>query len=238
MKHYLHPNLDTADLSMREVNLMYYEHIWGKDYDMYYKIMPDDIVVDVGACVGLFSCHALELGAEKIYAIEPNKKYLRTLMSNATDAAIDHKGSRIIPVHAMIGNGKRASLNVYGDDDSAPMLTFQEFIKEYDIDHIDFLKVDCEGGEYDIFTAENVEFLKNNVRHMAVEFHLNCFREAPYEWLAFRDHYIHNFYRHEIKELPMRFLNEDHRKRAWDTQHILKEWPVWNGNFMVYVTNW
>jgi FkbM family methyltransferase len=238
MKHYLNVDLDTADLSMREINLMYFEHIWGNDYDTYYKVQPGDVVVDVGACVGLFTMRALQNGASKVYAIEPNKKYLRTLMSNATEHAIDHKGCRVVPVHGAIGNTSRSTLNCYGDQDGFPLLRFKDFLEEYEIDHIDFLKIDCEGGEYDIFIEENLDFLKNKVRHMAVEFHLNCFREAPFEWISFRDHFIYNFHNEKTGKIPLGFLNPDHYKRAWDTDKILGEWPVWNGNFMVYITNW
>jgi hypothetical protein len=37
---------------------------------------------------------------------------------------------------------------------------------------IDFLKVDCEGGEYDIFTQDNLDFLINNVKKIVGEWHL------------------------------------------------------------------
>ena len=34
-----------------------------------------------------------------------------------------------------------------------------------------FFKLDCEGGEYDIFTEENIDYLKNNVGYIVGEFH-------------------------------------------------------------------
>jgi hypothetical protein len=37
--------------------------------------------------------------------------------------------------------------------------TFEKIVKEYNISKIDFLKFDCEGGEYSIFTKENYEFI-------------------------------------------------------------------------------
>jgi autotransporter strand-loop-strand O-heptosyltransferase len=39
------------------------------------------------------------------------------------------------------------------------------------VEKIDYLKVDCEGGEYDIFTDENLDYIENNVKKIAGEFH-------------------------------------------------------------------
>ena len=47
--------------------------------------------------------------------------------------------------------------------------TFANFIKDNDIKVIDYLKVDCEGGENFIFNKDNIEFIKNNVKKIAVE---------------------------------------------------------------------
>ena len=49
--------------------------------------------------------------------------------------------------------------------------TFLEFILTNKIHKIDFLKVDCEGGEYDIFTEENASYIRNNVDKIVVEYH-------------------------------------------------------------------
>jgi autotransporter strand-loop-strand O-heptosyltransferase len=49
--------------------------------------------------------------------------------------------------------------------------TFANFIKDNDIKVIDFLKVDCEGGENFIFNKDNIEFIKNNVKKIALEYH-------------------------------------------------------------------
>src|SRR5882762_2567167 len=35
-------------------------------------VKPDDVVVDLGACAGIFTLHACRLGARLVHAIEPN----------------------------------------------------------------------------------------------------------------------------------------------------------------------
>jgi FkbM family methyltransferase len=43
-------------------------------------------------------------------------------------------------------------------------ITFKTFIEQNNITKIDFLKTDCEGGEYDIFNDENLSWIKKNVK--------------------------------------------------------------------------
>ena len=45
------------------------------------------------------------------------------------------------------------------------------FILHNNIDKIDYLKVDCEGAEYSIFESIPFDFLKDNVKKVAIEFH-------------------------------------------------------------------
>lgn len=37
---------------------------------------------------------------------------------------------------------------------------------------IDFLKCDCEGGEYSVFTEENFDFITNNISNISGEWHI------------------------------------------------------------------
>ena len=49
--------------------------------------------------------------------------------------------------------------------------SFMEFVLSNQIHKIDFLKVDCEGGEYDIFIEDNASFLRERVNKIALEYH-------------------------------------------------------------------
>ena len=46
--------------------------------------------------------------------------------------------------------------NTTGVPTKAQSITFKTLLSAYGIEKIDFLKTDCEGGEYDIFTNENI----------------------------------------------------------------------------------
>jgi hypothetical protein len=59
------------------------------------------------------------------------------------------------------------------------------------IEKIDFMKVDCEGGEYDIFVEKNLEKLKN-ISKIVIEFHLDTL-ETKLQFRRFRDNMIPKF---------------------------------------------
>jgi hypothetical protein len=72
-------------------------------------------------------------------------------------------------------------------------MKFSTFLNEYKIDHIDFLKIDCEGGEYDIFIEENMDFLKNKVKFISAEIHFRTIKASPDKFFDLRDKYLSQF---------------------------------------------
>ncbi len=65
-------------------------------------------------------------------------------------------------------------------------------IEDYNIQKIDFLKSDCEGGEYDIFSTENLFWIKQNVRKIVGEWHMRT-PELKQKFREFRDVYLRVF---------------------------------------------
>lgn len=233
MNKYLNYDLCVDGLPLLDINSMFHELFQRKDYEWWYQVQPDDVVVDLGACVGFFTCHALDRGAKKIYAVEPNRDHLRTLIRNTADYQIDHGETPVIPIHSSIGLQDRFNLGHYGGTQSAPRISFRDFIFKYQIHHIDFLKIDIEGGEFGIFTRENIQYLRHHVKHIAVEIHLDAFREAPYEWINMRDNILQNFNLKNVHFLK----NEDH-ELAYNTEKLHGQWPIgWGSSFMLYITN-
>ena len=84
---------------------------------------------------------------------------------------------------------------------------------------IDFIKTDCEGGEYDIFTQENLEYLKNNVKKVVGEWHLRT-PELKDKFRNFRDNILPNFKEYKIFSI--------------DGVNI--KWDMWNDHFIDYYT--
>jgi hypothetical protein len=62
------------------------------------------------------------------------------------------------------------------DEGSDGFVNLNDFIRSNNIEKIDYLKVDIEGSEYDFFKTIDKNYLKNNVRKIALEFHNNTER--------------------------------------------------------------
>ena len=178
--------------------------IWiYKTYTKEFDIGKDDIVVDVGANIGIFSIFAAMFTKNKIYSFEPVPESFGLMKSNI----ILNKVSNIIPINkAMSGKtGKReffvskdkpAGSSFYPKDQPDWMFEKQEkmvvdgislkdFVKEYDIPQIDFLKIDCEGCEYEMLFNCPINILKR-IKRMSIEYHPHPYYK-PVEGIEKRD---------------------------------------------------
>ena len=54
-----------------------------------------------------------------------------------------------------------------------------DLIKQHNLDHVNFMKMDVEGSEYSIFdNEESFDFILNKIDKIAIEFHLQYLREV------------------------------------------------------------
>lgn len=153
-------------------------------------IEADDIVVDIGSNVGAFIKYAIDKKAKMIYACEPNPNCIKIINKYYTDnknfilneyAISDKNGETFLQIDqnsitsgcSKILDSKANAQNHYDNSTniSVKTITFQNFIKINKIDFIDFLKIDCEGGEVFIFIDENKDYFKRNVKKIVLEYH-------------------------------------------------------------------
>jgi FkbM family methyltransferase len=215
---------------LETLETMFKEFFHKETYDWWVPVKAGDIVVDLGACIGMFTCRALDLGASKVYSVEPSLQLLSTTMKNVLPHLVENPGS-VVPENAFIGSEKNHTLNSFSDS-NAKTMAFSEFLYKHNINHIDYLKIDIEGGEYSIFTERNWDFLCNNVKHIAVEWHLDVFREAPKQFIWIRDNLLSNY------PGQIRWLDPDHMHKSKDDKWLTGKWPIgWGSGFMMYLTN-
>jgi len=130
-----------------------------------------DIVVDVGANVGVFTALASVVGA-RVISVEAQSEFVNQIYDNATrNGARD----RVEVEFGLIGAESGAfsdpsvlhSASHFGAE--PPTLTMPDLMRRHALDHIDFLKVDIEGSEFALFEGGS-EWL-TSVDKMAMEVH-------------------------------------------------------------------
>lgn len=166
----------------KEWNYLYPIYSVMKEYDNIKELdSKARVIVDIGAHIGSF---AVQIAAEnsklKVYAYEPNSINFQYLSKNIK---ANNLQKRIIAVKKGVSS-KKEKLTLYGECAScsaensqvgkvcevAETVSFKDIFRDNEIKHIDFLKMDCEGSEYDILKAAPKDLLKS-VHHMALEYH-------------------------------------------------------------------
>jgi len=147
------------------------------------KFAPQDIIIDIGANIGMFSIYLAKCNPLiKIYAFEPFPTSFEYLCMNIKENQIQN----IIPIPLAITSDRRrmylyatndnlggANNYVYKPNTSynvaeVSSLTLNDVFKMFDFSSIKMLKIDCEGGEFEIIP--NFDRLKD-VEYLVGEFH-------------------------------------------------------------------
>jgi len=144
------------------------EFINRSQYEKFVHVCEGDVVLDIGASIGPFLYTIQDRNISKVVAIEPLTAYHDTLYKNAGDLPLTlHKNA--------IGSKDNEDLKLEWSchTEDVKTICFDSIIKNNNLTHIDYFKIDCEGGEYFIFTEEYIDWIKDNVKYIVGEFHLN-----------------------------------------------------------------
>jgi FkbM family methyltransferase len=146
---------------------------------------PGDIVIDVGAHVGIVSCYlAKKWPRITVYAIEPvtanYRRLLRNIAANgltnviALNYAITADGRPLELTGAPETNtGHYSAFAERGaHTETVPSLPLPAFFQQHGISHVALLKLDCEGAEHEILHGMRQELGK--VHAIAMEVHENA----------------------------------------------------------------
>jgi len=157
-----------------------------KDYERYgIKIQAGWIIIDIGAAFGDFVVLAAKQNQHaKIYAFEPYPKYFKLLKENIKANKLKNVtaypfavGGRKKELSLNTGSGEAVTFSTSSEHtaDSSKMISVQaknlaQIFKEEKIKKCDFLKMDCEGGEYDIF-FNTPDRIFSKLRYICMEYH-------------------------------------------------------------------
>ena len=165
------------------------EEIENGEYDLEnFYCEAGDVMVDIGAHIGMTSILYAKMYPQlKIYAFEPDPGNYIALLRNIKMNNI----SNIIPINkAVTCDGEPLSFSIYpfwsacGCSDKlsnssnktkhylVESIKLEDIFKQFNIEKCRFLKIDCEGSEYEILYNTPKEIFEK-IEYLAGEFHIN-----------------------------------------------------------------
>jgi FkbM family methyltransferase len=205
-------------------------------YEKFFSVKENDIVMDIGANVGAFSYSILHKNPKHIYCVEPSTSLVGTIQNNL-------KGHPATIINCAISNDNcedkelDGNVSIYSHEGTYKTKTFKSILQEYSINHIDFLKIDCEGGEYDVFVEENRDFLLNKVKYIVGEWHFTGIDNFLEKFADFRELYLKNHKNYKVFERCGKEITD----KIFDDEYLIgfEKWYQKNGDgqLMVYIEN-
>lgn len=177
-------------LFFRDINNDYVAHIikeiwFDRVYDPYFTGRSDLTVVDIGANVGLFTYYAAPF-SKRVVAIEPSAQHFETLTKNIGFNGLDN----VTAMKVAIGNtdgemqlyhnenttmfSLKAEVNGLPDEAESVTVLSLESLFATDLEHVDILKIDCEGSEAEIFGGAAFEKVADRIDLILGEYHTWC----------------------------------------------------------------
>ena len=206
------PGLGSMSLGNYHKEGMIKEIFTDNCYEKFYQIKEGDIIVDIGASVGPFTYSILHKKPKHVFCLEPSEREFKTLVKNTIGYPVTQINKGISYKNSIVESDM-----LFGGESEMEALTFKKFVNLFGLEKIDFIKTDCEGGEYDIFTEENLDYLINNVSHIAGEWHLQTIKEKE-KFRNFRDNQLILFKSFEV----------------FSVDGIDIKWDLWNEHFIEY----
>lgn len=121
-----------------------------------FDLQPNDVVVDLGANAGLFTVLSA-LKAKRVVAVEAQSRFEAEARALLQQNGVLHKAAfecGLIGARAGVFVDQRLLHEASHFERQPPVLTFPELMEKHQLEHIDFLKCDIEGSEFDLFNAE------------------------------------------------------------------------------------
>jgi FkbM family methyltransferase len=154
-----------------------------------FRIGPRDSIVDIGAHIGAFTVYAARRAAQgRVFSFEPDEANRRQLEANigingvrnvrvSPQAVAGAPGRR--PLYATRFNSAENSF-YWGTSSfrSVDCVTLEGAFAAAGIDRCDFLKMDCEGAEYEILRAAPLPLLRR-ISRLSLESHAGSYFGIP-----------------------------------------------------------
>ena len=169
-------------LRVNSTDLMAFTHVWLlQEYQRPgFDIKNSDVIIDIGGHIGLFALFSSQFCRDgRIYCFEPIKENFDMLKSNIEL----NKITNVTPVNAAVSS-KDGTVTIYLNEDKAghsmyingtnsvqvKSLSLANVFDSYGLPHCNFLKVDCEGEEYQIMNSLPASYFEK-IEKICIEYH-------------------------------------------------------------------
>jgi FkbM family methyltransferase len=162
----------------------------------YGRIEPGSTVIDIGANIGVFAVFSVRSGAKKVFCYEPNPEAFSVLRKNidlngfceavcAENLAVTARSNETIYIPRESSPYNQATKNPVNASDSVSIKTIslEQIVEDNGLSKIDYLKLDCEGAEYEILMTCPSDVLAR-VRRIRMELHYSA-DHSPEELIKF-----------------------------------------------------
>lgn len=178
-KFMFYKNKERRSTSIFSITEIYYSKI----YNLEFNLNEGDIVVDIGANIGVFSIYAARK-VGKVLSFEPCLENFEDLkenieLNNAKNIFLYNKGIyskkgklKLYLTEEMTGHSINKQDSFSGEIEDIEVITLSDIFKDYDIEKIDFLKIDCEGSEYEVLLTTPKKCFER-INRIAMELHLS-----------------------------------------------------------------
>ncbi len=157
---------------------------WGMRYytPPSHDVGPDDTVVDIGGHIGSFTLYAATRTKETVLAFEPFPESFSLLQENVRRNRLKNV---ILEQKAVFSRTGKMDLHLYDGPHSGSnslfhrntgrkmriqTITLDDAFRKHRIAKVDFMKIDCEGAEYDILFSLPKATLRK-IRRISMEYH-------------------------------------------------------------------
>jgi FkbM family methyltransferase len=158
----------------------------GQEYTPHgFEIHESDIVIDIGGNIGTFTLLASKRASGgRVFAFEPNKENYELLLQNIALNEL----TNVIPVRAAVSGNATGKIKVFSCSDGGfhsvlseraedparyelvDGISLRSIFDEYEIQRCNFLKLDCEGAEFDILYDLPADYW-GRIDKIAMEYH-------------------------------------------------------------------
>jgi FkbM family methyltransferase len=146
-----------------------------------FGINQNDVIIDIGSHIGLFTLYASQYCTNgRIYSYEPIKENFELLSINLEKNNLEHvkkfncavsKTNTFVKIFFNKDEAGHSMFSKTSKEIEINSITLQKIFDDNKIKNCDFLKLDCEGAEYEIINTLPDEYFKR-IKKIVMEYHL------------------------------------------------------------------